>query len=43
MRKLLVAAGLLGLLALFAFVPGGFASQPAPSTLNPPPEAGLHV
>jgi hypothetical protein len=34
MRKLLVVAGLVGLLALFAVAPVGFAGQPAPSTLN---------
>jgi hypothetical protein len=33
-RKLLVVAGLVGLVALFAVVPVGFAGQPAPSTLN---------
>ena len=40
MRKLLVAAGLVGLLALFAVVPVGFAGQPALSTLNPAPDQG---
>jgi hypothetical protein len=40
MRKLLVVAGLVGLLALFAVVPVGFAGQPPPSTLNPPPQQG---
>ena len=34
MRKLLVVAGLVGLLALFAVVPVGFAGQRVPSTLN---------
>jgi hypothetical protein len=35
MRKLLVAVGLLGLLALFAVVPVGFAGHPVPYTCNP--------
>jgi hypothetical protein len=40
MHKLLVLAGLVGLLGLFAVVPVGFAGQSAPSTLNPPPDQG---
>jgi hypothetical protein len=35
MRKLLVGAGLLGLLALFAAVPVGFAGHPVPYACNP--------